>query len=823
MSQPETETTFQEPAVVEETSKTSTTLSVSWLAPGDDSVMFHWIQYREDSASKWQDALTGNTTSGVRYNVTIGEGETDPLLPYTDYRVRSRVLYRSGQEYDYTGNEDLLLSSKTEADSPDAPGVPIVTETGTDPVTYDVRWTEPNRANGPGTLQYTLETRAMSTGEWNQVYDGSNTNWIIVDLLVGDSYSFRVKARNNGYEGPYSPTSDAAVLPNPSTDSTVYIIIGAVVGVLVIVAIIIIVLVCRHRKSDGGKWPQFQEDVELAQLRNYPNMAIRQENSNYAVTHDGKEVLLPIFQRERLKLITFLGSGAFGEVFEGSALDILGDGTGEARVAVKTLRKGATDEDKQEFLKEATVMGKFKHPNIVLLMGVCLDNDPQYIIQELMEGGDLLCYIRAARMPAPTNSKITLMDQIEIILDTVKGCEHLEELHFVHRDLAARNCLVSTKSYEAHERVVKIGDFGLARDIYKNDYYRKEGEGLLPVRWMAPEGLMDGYFSVQSDVWAFGILMWEVMSRGQQPYPARSNVEVLRFVEAGGRLSQPDQCPDEIYMMMRRCWERSTEDRPSFKMLKEMIQDYRRKSVGPNGADNFAFEGDGKVDYSRVKDIPPEMEDYLLPIDSKGDIIKEKPNIELPPDIDYDLAEKDLASASFKEEQKKEKRKGSKKGSLRGRLPGGASAADPTPRLEAALHDLENNRERGRDIDDQRYLKYPVGSVSKATGAGVANATDGAVGGATGPAVDDGSAEGAVGYSAGATMNGDAPNRTDLSNYAQAGKRHPNPFRANSMEELDGYDNLSFASSGAKASGGAKPSGGISVTGDITATDYANV
>lgn len=236
------------------------------------------------------------------------------------------------------------------------------------------------------------------------------------------------------------------------------------------------------------------------------------------------------------------------------------------------------------------------------------------------------------------------------------------------------------------------------------------------------------------------------------------------------------------------------------------------------------------MDYSRLKDIPPEMEDYLLPIDSKGDIIKEKPDIELPPDIDYDLAEKDLASASFKEEQKKEKRKGSKKGSLRGRLPGGASAADPTPRLEAALHDLENNRERGRDIDDQRYLKYPVGSVSKATGAGVANATEGAVGGATGPAADDGSAEGAVGYSAGVAMNGDAPNMNDdapnmndLSNYAQAGKRHPNPFRANSMEELDGYDNLSFASSGAKASGGAKPSGGISVTGDITATEYANV
>ncbi|XP_041462200.1 proto-oncogene tyrosine-protein kinase ROS-like [Lytechinus variegatus] len=826
-SETETQTTYQEPAMVEEISKTSTTLAVSWMSPDDDSVMYHWIQFKETSSSEWQDALMGNTTSGVRYNVTIGEGETDPLLPFTDYEVRTRILYRSGQEYEYPRNAEFL-SSRTESDSPSAPGVPMVTETGTDPVTYEVRWTEPNRANGPGTLQYTLEARAMSTAEWSQVYEGSDTNWIIVDLLVGESYSFRVKARNDDYEGPYSPTSDAAFLPNPSSDNTVFIIIGAVVGVLVIVAIIIIVLVCRHQRTGGSKWPHFQEDVELAQLRNYPNMAIRQENSNYAVTHDGKEVLLPIFQRERLKLITFLGSGAFGEVFEGSALDILGSNSGETRVAVKTLRKGATDEEKQEFLKEATVMGKFKHPNIVSLMGVCLDNDPQYIILELMEGGDLLSYIRAARAPPPANSKITLLDQIEMIMDIVKGCEHLEELHFVHRDLAARNCLVSTKSYDAHMRVVKIGDFGLARDIYKNDYYRKEGEGLLPVRWMSPEGLMDGYFSIQSDVWAFGVLMWEVMSRGQQPYPARSNVEVLRFVEAGGRLSQPDQCPDEIYMMMRRCWERSTDDRPSFKMLKEMIHDFRRKSVGPNGADNFGFEGDGKVNYSHLKkDIPPEMEDYLLPIDSKGDIIK-KPDIELPPDIDYDLADKDLANLDFEEDQKKEKRKGSKKGrspfsSLRGRLPGGASAADTTPRLEAALQDLAHNRERGRDIDDERYLKYPVGSVSKATGADMANAADGAVGGATSMAADDGSAEGAVGYSADIPMNGDALNRTELSNYSQPRKRHPNPFRANSMEELDGYDNLAFATSGGvKSPGGAKASG-VSLTGDIIATDYANV
>lgn len=169
------------------------------------------------------------------------------------------------------------------------------------------------------------------------------------------------------------------------------------------------------------------------------------------------------------------------------------------------------------------------------------------LLLELMTGGDLLSYLRSHRPNVGAlPSSLTIIDLLRMCVDVAKGCVYLEEMHFVHRDLACRNCLVGGSDVR---KVVKIGDFGLARDIYRNDYYRKEGEGLLPVRWMAPESLVDGVFTTQSDVWAFGVLLWEIMTLGQQPYPARNNLEVLHYVRSGGRLHQPIHCPQQLYVL----------------------------------------------------------------------------------------------------------------------------------------------------------------------------------------------------------------------------------------------------------------------------------
>ncbi|EFN61311.1 Protein sevenless [Camponotus floridanus] len=153
--------------------------------------------------------------------------------------------------------------------------------------------------------------------------------------------------------------------------------------------------------------------------------------------------------------------------------------------------------------------------------------------------------------------------------DVARGCCYLEELRFVHRDLACRNCLLSSRNRE--DRIIKIGDFGLAKDIYKDDYYRTKGEGLFPVRWMAPESLVIGIFTSLSDVWSFGVLMWETTSLGEQPYSAKTNEEVLNYVRAGGRLPMTLNCPSMLYQLMLCCWS-TANTRPNFKLcLKNII------------------------------------------------------------------------------------------------------------------------------------------------------------------------------------------------------------------------------------------------------------
>ncbi|XP_029165154.1 insulin-like growth factor 1 receptor isoform X3 [Nylanderia fulva] len=272
------------------------------------------------------------------------------------------------------------------------------------------------------------------------------------------------------------------------------------------------------------------------------------------------ELAMTIIEEQQIILGNLLGSGTFGQVFRGTLKNFERSDT---PVAIKMLRKNASLKEKKKFLREAKLMNYFRHKHVLRLLGICVDTDsPMIMVLELMEAGDLLTYLTESRTLQPLHPHaLRLQDLLAMCEDVARGCRYLEELHFVHRDLACRNCFISARNRE--NRIVKIGDFSLARNLYKEDCYRDKGEDPLPVRWMAPEFLMDGIFTSQSDVWAFGVLMWEIMSLGEQPYFSKNNSEVVQYVCTGGKLSKPLNCPPMLFQLMLHCWT-AVNNRPNF-------------------------------------------------------------------------------------------------------------------------------------------------------------------------------------------------------------------------------------------------------------------
>ncbi|XP_060918378.1 tyrosine-protein kinase receptor isoform X2 [Labrus mixtus] len=271
--------------------------------------------------------------------------------------------------------------------------------------------------------------------------------------------------------------------------------------------------------------------------------------------------------RKNITLLRALGHGAFGEVYEGQVLGMSADNS-PMQVAIKTLPEICSEQDEMDFLMEALIMSKFSHDNIVRCIGVSLNILPRFILLELMTGGDMKSFLRQNRPRAGQTSCLTMRELLRMARDIAFGCRYLEENHFIHRDIAARNCLLTCPG---PDRVAKIGDFGMARDIYRASYYRKGGRAMLPVKWMPPEAFMEGIFTCKTDTWSFGVLLWEIFSLGYMPYPCKTNQEVLEFVTSGGRMDPPKSCPGPVYRIMTQCWQHCPEHRPNFSSILERI------------------------------------------------------------------------------------------------------------------------------------------------------------------------------------------------------------------------------------------------------------
>uniref|UniRef100_A0A6V7MAY0 receptor protein-tyrosine kinase n=1 Tax=Bracon brevicornis TaxID=1563983 RepID=A0A6V7MAY0_9HYME len=391
-------------------------------------------------------------------------------------------------------------------------------------------WEPPIDPNGL-TVAYTIEwvnlmiKDAKSTSEClpASLFHG----YKIISNLSPGRYSARVRAISLAGEGPWSEGVTFTVGMDSSNISTIAmgITFFSIFGILVFVFF----LFRNHQK------------------RKKQQRLIASVNPDYIESKyvkDSWEV-----PRENVMIIRQFGEGNFGTVFWG----IL---NGEKPVAIKTPPRGSSEEGKNEFLNEASVMKKFSSHHIVRLVGVVSDGIPPYVIMELMENGDLKTYLRKLREAGQLSLDVPRI--IRMASEIADGMAYLESKKFVHRDLAARNCMVSK------DIVCKIGDFGMTRDIYETDYYKVGQKSMLPIRWMAPESLSDGVFTSDSDVWSYGIVLYEILSLAELPYQGLSNDEVMHHVMRKGTIDIDRDCPEIIQRVMEKCFKWRPFERPTF-------------------------------------------------------------------------------------------------------------------------------------------------------------------------------------------------------------------------------------------------------------------
>ncbi|XP_065821549.1 tyrosine-protein kinase Fer isoform X1 [Labrus bergylta] len=265
-----------------------------------------------------------------------------------------------------------------------------------------------------------------------------------------------------------------------------------------------------------------------------------------------------ILNHEDVTLGELLGKGNFGEVFKGTLQ------RDKMQVAVKTCKEDLPPELKIRFLSEARILKQYDHPNIVKLIGVCTQRQPIYIVMELVPGGDFLSFLRKKK------DELKTKQLVRFSVDAAAGMAYLESKNCIHRDLAARNCLVGEGS------VLKISDFGMSRQE-DDGIYSSSGLKQIPIKWTAPEALNYGRYSSESDVWSYGILLWETFSLGVCPYPGMTNQQAREQVEKGYRMACPQRCPDDVYKVMQRCWQYNPEDRPKFIELQRDLAAIKKK------------------------------------------------------------------------------------------------------------------------------------------------------------------------------------------------------------------------------------------------------
>ncbi|OXU17605.1 hypothetical protein TSAR_008518 [Trichomalopsis sarcophagae] len=370
---------------------------------------------------------------------------------------------------------------------------------------------------------------------------------------------------------PGNGTNVTTVLPESKQverlePSRVPEVTGIVMGCVLVLALLFGLIYYCKRRNFNAKSKRGDLEASPMNLKTSLLLANKYTPNPQYFTCASPEV--PILPRDSLVFLQDIGEGCFGKVFKGELT--CADAT--EIVAIKVLKDTASREAEEDFMREVDIMSTFRHDNILSLVGVVLrdsSNSP-WMVFEYMPYGDLAEVLRAnsatLRTPTPGLQPLTKDSLHWITTQIAAGMTYLSAQRFVHRDLACRNCLVGSGL------VVKIADFGMSRDVYTCDYYKIGGSRLLPVRWMSPESVMYGRFTLESDVWSFGVVLWEVYSFGKQPYYGHNNEEVVKLILQGIMLIPPEDCPPYVCQIMRDCWKTEPRDRLRFVDILEKLE-----------------------------------------------------------------------------------------------------------------------------------------------------------------------------------------------------------------------------------------------------------
>ncbi|XP_054630671.1 neurotrophic tyrosine kinase, receptor, type 2a isoform X2 [Dunckerocampus dactyliophorus] len=335
-----------------------------------------------------------------------------------------------------------------------------------------------------------------------------------------------------------------------------------------------------HHVSNGSNTPSSSDmgpDAVIIGMTKIPVI----ENPQYFRSSNSllkTDTFVQHIKRHNIVLKRELGEGAFGKVFLAECYNLSPDQE-KILVAVKTLKE-ASENARKDFHREAELLTNLQHEHIVTFYGVCVESDPLIMVFEYMKHGDLNKFLRAhgpdavlmAEGQTTRPVELTQSQMLHIAQQIASGMVYLASQHFVHRDLATRNCLVG------ENLLVKIGDFGMSRDVYSTDYYRVGGHTMLPIRWMPPESIMYRKFTTESDVWSLGVVLWEIFTYGKQPWYQLSNNEVIECITQGRVLQRPRTCPKEVYDLMLGCWQREPHMRLNIKEIHGLLLNLAKAS-----------------------------------------------------------------------------------------------------------------------------------------------------------------------------------------------------------------------------------------------------